>query len=130
MKFYSVLENPNVLSNDTHIFHREGFSFFALIFPLFFSIFNGLWMLSIFVSFYLLILIFLFNYFENLHQITFIFFLFPHIIFSFEARNFKKNILLKKGWRKVGFIMGKNLIDAEIRFYNSNISIKNNQAKE
>ncbi|MBL42988.1 MAG: hypothetical protein CMM49_10055 [Rhodospirillaceae bacterium] len=130
MKFYSIFENPNVLSQDIHIFHREGFSFFALIFPLLFSIFNGLWIVSIYIILYFFILIYLFIFFESLNSIIFIFILFPHIMFSFEARDFQKNSLIKKGWRNIGFVMGRNQLEAEIRFYDLSNQITINKEKE
>ncbi|MAR79381.1 MAG: hypothetical protein CMM18_04025 [Rhodospirillaceae bacterium] len=117
MKFYNVFQNPNVLSDDDHIFLKEGFSLFALFFPLFFSIYNGLWKTSIFLLVYFLLLIFLYNYYKTLNPIIFLIILIPHIIFAFEAREFIKNNLIKKGWRKVGLIRGSNLEEAEIKFY-------------
>ncbi len=117
MKFYNVFQNPNVLSEDDHIFLKEGFSLFALFFPLFFSIYNGLWKISIFLLVYFLLLIFLYNYYKTLNPIIFLIIVIPHIIFSFEAREFIKNNLIKKGWRKVGLIRGSNLEEAEIKFY-------------
>ncbi|PPR79724.1 MAG: hypothetical protein CFH01_00215 [Alphaproteobacteria bacterium MarineAlpha2_Bin1] len=129
MRFYSIFENPNVLSQDIHIFHKEGFSFFALILPLLFSIFNGLWMVSAFLILYFFILFSILVYFENFNSIIFIIILFPHIIFSFEARDLRKKSLIKKGWRKVGFVMGRNESEAEMRFYNFKNKIIN-QEKE
>ena len=118
MKFYNVFQNPNVLSQDDHIFLKEGFSLFALFFPLFFSIYNGLWKISVFFILYFYLIFFLYDYFKIFNPIIFIFILIPHIIFSFEAREFVKNSLINKGWRKVGLIRGSNLTEAEIKFYN------------
>tara|TARA_B100001741_G_C16187555_1_gene429794 strand:- start:32 stop:412 length:381 start_codon:yes stop_codon:yes gene_type:complete len=118
MKFYNVFQNPDVLSEDDYIFLKEGLSLFALFLPLFFSIYNGLWKTSIFLLVYFSIIISLYDYFKILNPIIFMFILTPHIIFSFEAREFVKKSLIKKGWRNLGLVCGSNIAEAEIKFYN------------
>tara|TARA_B100001121_G_scaffold307755_1_gene330059 strand:- start:143458 stop:143613 length:156 start_codon:yes stop_codon:yes gene_type:complete len=51
-------------------------------------------------------------------------------MFSFEARDFQKNSLIKKGWRNIGFVMGRNQLEAEIRFYDLSNQITINKEKE
>ncbi len=127
MKFFTVYENPDVLSINDFVFVKNGFSIFALIFPILYSIWNGLWKASLIFFLYYLILFYLFYRFDFLGPIIFILFFMGHMVFSFEAKEFKQNKLINKGWRKAGFVSGNNITDAEIKFYSLQFKLKTNK---
>ena len=123
----TYFDNKKILGYQNHLFIRDGFSFIALVFPLFYSIWNGLWVLTIILIIYFFGLTYLITYFESFNSIIFLIILIPHIIFSYEARELKGNNLIKKGWRKVGLVVAKNIVEAELKFYSSRNNINLNK---
>ena len=121
MKTYTV--HMHNLSGDAEqqaaeaVFVREGFSFWALLFPLIWLIVNRMWLV---LGGYLVLVIAL----ESLSLLVGeivpgVFVATLSLIIGFEAGQLRRWTLGRKGYRTIGIAAGRDLAEAERRFFDS-----------
>lgn len=124
MKIYTVYVNKSCADYlENARFIKEGFSLWAAVFHVFWAIFNRMWLCAaalIVVNICFFVLekygIMSANTLAIL-QTAFFF------ILGFEANDWKRADLEKKGWQQLDIIAAKNEQEAQARFYNNVVSV-------
>ncbi len=96
---------------------KEGFSFWAFLFPLFWSLYHRLWIESavlILIGAVLFVAQARWGFSPNI--VTALGFA-VQIIFAFEARDFLRAHLARRGWWQPAIIFGRNVDGATQRWY-------------
>ncbi len=122
MAVYYVMTEPGV--SLTHLkeedarnikFVKDGFSWWAMLFPLFWSLYNRMWLVFLGCLAAIVALAFI----AEVFGVTYGGFLavMATLFFAMEAGLLKSRSLRRKNWQTVGFITASNLDEAEIRFF-------------
>ncbi len=119
---YYVMTGPGVSldhlkDKDTHNikFVKDGFSWWALLFPLLWMLYNRMWLAFLGYLVAVIVLVFLANVFGSTTGglLTVL----ATLFFAMEAGFLKSWSLRRKNWLTVGFVNASNLDEAEIRFF-------------
>lgn len=96
-------------------FVKDGFSWWAMLFPLFWSLFNRMWLVSLG---YLALVVILTVIAEAFGASTGgILSIVATAFFALEAGHLRSWSLQRKNWQVVGVVAAGNLQEAEIRFF-------------
>ncbi|WP_063301695.1 DUF2628 domain-containing protein [Pseudovibrio sp. WM33] len=96
-------------------FVKDGFSWWAMLFPLLWSLYNRMWLVFLGYLAAIIALVFIAEAFGSTTGgfITVL----ATLFFAMEAGFLKSWSLRRKNWQTVGFITAANLDEAEIRFF-------------
>ncbi len=121
MAFYSVHKRDGAPAEEV-IFVPEGFSFGAFVFTMLWALWHRMWLTAavlLAISGAIAIAGSLLAVNESVMAIVGFT---VNLIFGFEARDLQIRSLVARGYDRAGFSHGKNLYEAEIRyFYNSSL---------
>lgn len=117
MSIFTVYENPNPLSSELIVLVKEGFCWPAFFFSFLWALYEGLWSIAflylvILISGITFIKIFFFN--ENVVYLYLFIFNFGY---AFLVNDFRRIVIYFKGWPSLAIVQGKNLKEAEERFF-------------
>jgi hypothetical protein len=96
-------------------FVKEGFSWPALFFPVIWMLWHKLWLALVWYVVFVLCLAWVDRLAGEMNAT--ILALLGALILAFEANNLRRFTLESRGWREIGASTGRDLIDAEIRFF-------------
>lgn len=122
MAVYYVMTEPGVsldhLSEEDArkiAFVKDGFSWWAMLFPLLWSLYNRMWLVFLGYLAAIVALVFVAEAFGSTTGgfITVL----ATLFFALEAGFLKSWSLQRKNWQTVGFVNASNLDEAEIRFF-------------
>lgn len=116
MRVYTVHAPPEAADTpERFVFVKEGFSWPALFVPILWTLWHRMWLVTLL---YLLwaVLLFALGWWVGEPQDTVIALL-GGILFALEANNLRRWSLGRRGWTEVGAAAGKDLEEAEIRFF-------------
>ncbi|KZL19642.1 hypothetical protein PsAD2_01921 [Pseudovibrio axinellae] len=122
MAVYYVMTEPEVSLNhlkDTEsrniMFVKDGFSWWAMLFPLLWALYNRMWLVFLGYLAAVVAFVFLAQLFGSTTGgfIT----LLATLLFAMEAGFLKSWSLQRKNWQVAGFVSAANLDEAEIRFF-------------
>lgn len=116
MAIYRVFQHPGQAAS-TAVFVKEGFSGAAMIFSLFWALWNRLWIVAavlfaIIAGYGLLAGVFRFG--EEIAAIANLAF---GLMLGWEAENLRSWSLLRAGFRETGIVQGKDIDEAELKFF-------------
>ena len=116
MRAYSVHAPPDEpLAAERFAFVKDGFSWPALLMPILWILWHRMWLtLMGFVIFVLLL-----AWTERLtgEDVATVVAVLGTLLFALEANNIRRLSLARRGWREVGGAVGRDLEEAEIRFF-------------
>ena len=117
MRFYSVYQGPEARGDQDLIFIKDGFCWPALVLPLIWPIWRGLWLVALLAS-VILILVSAAVQGGWLAPFTGIVIeSFVVLTVAFEGNNLRRWTKSRRGWREVGVVSGRYLADAERSFF-------------
>jgi hypothetical protein len=118
MRVYTVHQNPDPLAEDQIEFVKEGFSWPALLFSLFWLLYHRMWLVA---GGYLAISIAIEGLGAVLGGGFELEFLFATtalgLVFAAEANDLRRWSLHRRGWTYVGVVSGRRRDEAERRFF-------------
>ncbi len=118
MRIYTVQQglDPRAAGDDLE-FVRDGFSWGAFAFTVFWPLYHGLWLVFVIVLAVSAVLsaamsvVGLSDFGQSAVWLA------AALLFAFEANNLRRWTLRRRGWRDVGVAAGRTLSDAEHRFF-------------
>jgi hypothetical protein len=118
MRIYTVQQglDPRAAGDDLE-FVREGFSWAAFAFTVFWPLYYGMWLVFVIVVILSLSLSFAMSVVGLSDFGRSAVWLAAMLLFAFEANNLRRWTLRRRGWRDVGVAAGTTLSDAEHRFF-------------
>ena len=118
MRIYTVQQglDPRAAGDDLE-FVREGFSWAAFAFTVFWLLYYGMWLVFVIVLILSVSLSFAMNVVGLSDFGRSAVWLAAMLLFAFEANNLRRWTLRRRGWRDVGVAAGTTLSDAEHRFF-------------
>ena len=117
MRIFTVYENPNPLSSEVIVLIKEGFCWPAFFFSFLWAFYEGLWSLA-FLFLVLLIcgMAFIKMFFIN-DNLVYLYFILFNFVYAFLVNDFRRMLIYFKGWSSVAIVQGRNLKEAEERFF-------------
>tara|TARA_Y100000590_G_scaffold456750_1_gene607954 strand:- start:7428 stop:7820 length:393 start_codon:yes stop_codon:yes gene_type:complete len=117
MSIFTVYENPNPLSSEVIVLIKEGFCWPAFFFSFLWAFYEGLWSLA-FLFLVLLIcgITFIKIFFIN-DNLVYLYFVLFNFVYAFLVNDFRRILIYFKGWSSVAIVQGRNLKEAEERFF-------------
>ena len=119
MAFYSVHSREGYPAEQA-LFVREGFSFAAFLFTVVWALWHRMWLAAGILLALSGALALAGNLFGIGDGVIVIAGFAVNLIFGLEARNLQIRSLIERGYRQVGYSHGKNLDEAEIRYFHTN----------
>ncbi len=118
MQLYTVHQGPAPASGgDDVVFVLDGFSWVALIVPPLWALFRSLWAVAAGVIIAALAIAAAAQWAGAPERVTAIVSFAAALLFAYEANDLRRWTLRRRGFRDVGIVMGRNLADAEQRFF-------------
>ncbi len=116
MRYYSVhAPTGDGAAADRFVFIKDGFSWPALFVPVLWMLWHRLWLALVYYVVFMLCLAWTDRLAgDNLAVILAILF---SLLFAAEANDIRRLALEGRGWDEVGSSFGKNLSEAEVRFF-------------
>ena len=117
MRFYSVYQGPEARGDQDLIFIKDGFCWPALVLPLIWPMWRGLWLVALLAS---ILLIAVSAAVQGGWLAPFtgsVIEAFVVLIVAFEGNNLRRWTKSRRGWREVGVVSGRHLADAERSFF-------------
>jgi hypothetical protein len=118
MALYSV-HNRRGASPDEAIFVPEGFSTGALVFTVLWALWHRMWLVAAVLLAVMVAIALAGNYFGLGEWVTALASFVVSLLFGFEARDLQRRSLIAAGYSQIGFSHGRDLDDAEIRYYHT-----------
>ena len=116
MRAYTVHAPPGAGdAPDRYAFVKDGFSWPALFWPLIWILWHRLWLTLMCAVIAVLVLIWV-DLLAGSRAATLVWIL-GALLFAFEANNIRRLSLDRRGWRELGGSFGKDLQEAEVRFF-------------
>ncbi|MFY9589662.1 DUF2628 domain-containing protein [Rickettsia endosymbiont of Halotydeus destructor] len=116
MNIYAIYINPEQKSNNFAIV-REGFSWSALIFNIFWAFYHKMWLIVAFVIIVNIIMATI-----NLQGLVFISKLTIMLIFGFFASEMREYDLRRKNYRLRDVVFARSEIEAELKFLERSVN--------
>lgn len=117
MRFYSVYQSPEARGDQDLIFIKDGFCWPALVLPFIWPVWRGLWLVGLSVI-VLLIAVSVVVQAGWLAPLTgSAIEVVVALIMGFEGNNLRRWTKSRRGWREVGMVSGRRLVDAERAFF-------------
>ncbi|MDA0368175.1 MAG: DUF2628 domain-containing protein [Proteobacteria bacterium] len=119
MRVYSVYQSPTAGGDDDLIFIKDGFCWPALVLPLIWPLWRGLWLVALVV---VGILVAVSTVVEAglLAPLTgTVIEVAVALILGFEGNNLRRWVKSRRGWREVATVSGRRLDDAERSFFSA-----------
>lgn len=117
MRFYSVYQSPEARGDRDLIFIKDGFCWPALVLPLVWPLWRGLWLVAA-VVFAILVVVsaavesgWLAPLTGGVIEIA------VALVMGFEGNNLRRWTKSGRGWREVGMVSGRRLAEAEQAFF-------------
>lgn len=118
MQLYTVHQGPAPASGgDDVVFVLDGFSWVALIVPPLWALFRSLWAVAAGVIIAALAIAAAAQWAGAPERVTAIVSFAAALLFAYEANDLRRWTLRRRGFRDAGIVMGRNLADAEQRFF-------------
>ena len=120
MRIYTVhappAEGPGAIADRTRlVFIKDGIAWFALLVPVLWILWHRLWLTLLYYVAFVLIVAWIGRLSgDNLATIAAIL---GQILFALEANNIRRWSLHSRGWSDVGESFGRNLEEAEMRYF-------------
>jgi hypothetical protein len=116
MRAYTVHAPPREPADPERFsFIKDGISWPALFVPVLWIFYHRLWLTLVWYIVFILVVAWI-GRLVNDDVATFVAIL-GAILFALEANNIRRLSLIQRGWREVGGSYGKNLVEAEARFF-------------
>jgi hypothetical protein len=116
MRSYSVHAPPGEpAAPEKFAFVKEGFSWPALFVPILWILWHRLWLTLVGYIVYVLVLAWIGRLAGDAYAT--LIGLLGNILFALEANNIRRLSLENRGWREVGIGLGRDLTEAEMRFF-------------
>ena len=116
MRYYSVhapYDGPD--DEDRFAFVKDGFSWPALLVPVLWILWHRLWLALVWYIVFLLIVAWTGRLITE--DAAFTVAVLGSLLFAFEANNFRRFSLAGRDWEEVGWSFGRNITEAEARFF-------------
>jgi hypothetical protein len=117
MRFYSVYQSPEARGDQGLIFIKDGFCWPALVLPVVWPLWRGLWLVAA-VVFALLVVVsaavesgWIAPLTGGVVEIA------VALVMGFEGNNLRRWTKSGRGWREVGMVSGRRLAEAERTFF-------------
>ncbi|MGX1307496.1 hypothetical protein AB7M35_002216 [Amorphus suaedae] len=123
MAVYTVLLPPPARASGVEqtaertVFVRDGFSWLAMLFPVLWLLFNGLWLLLL--AFILVAIGLEFGLSLIGGPVPGLAGMALAVLFGFEANGLRRWALMRRGYRFAGIVSGARRVDCERRFFDS-----------
>jgi hypothetical protein len=123
MAVYTVLLPPEARASgieqtaERTVFVRDGFSWLAMLFPVLWLLFNGLWLLLL--AFILVAVGLEFGLSLIGGPVPGLAGLALAVLFGFEANGLRRWALMRRGYRFAGIVSGGKRVDCERRFFDT-----------
>lgn len=117
MRLYTVHQNPDPLSGNDLVFVKEGFCWPALFFPLLWPLWHRLWLVVLLVIAVSVAVDAVTMELGWPDAMVAIFTLAFAWLFAAEANDLRRWTLRRHGWRELAVASGRNLAEAEQRFF-------------
>jgi len=123
MAVYTVLLPPGAKASgidqtaERTVFVRDGFSWLAMLFPVLWLLFNGLWLLLL--AFVLIAVGLEFGLSLIGGPVPGLAGLALAVLFGFEANGLRRWALMRRGYRFAGIVSGSRRVDCERRFFDT-----------
>lgn len=116
MRYYSVHapeDEPDSL--ERYVFVKDGFSWPALLVPIIWILWHRLWLTLVYYVVFVLVVAWTGRLLGELAAMALG--AIGLIVLAIEANNIRRLSLESRGWREVGSSLGRNLEEAEVRFF-------------
>ena len=120
MRIYTVHAPPGegpaeIVDRTRLVFIKDGIAWFALFVPVLWILWHRLWLTLLYYIAFILIVAWIGRLFSD--DLAIIAGILGHILFALEANNFRRWSLHSRGWSDVGESFGRNLEEAEMRYF-------------
>ena len=120
MRIYTVhappAEGPGEAPDRTRlVFIKDGIAWFALFVPVFWILWQRLWLALLWYVAFVLVVAWINRLFGD--DLATVALLLGHILFSLEANNIRRWSLYSRGFDDVGESFGRNVEEAEMRYF-------------
>jgi hypothetical protein len=116
MRYYTVHSpDGDYETPEDYLFVKDGFSWPALFVPLIWIIWHRLWLVLVWYVVFILVVIWAGRLLND--DIATAVAILGSLLFAFEANNMRRHALEDRGWQEVGSSFGKDITEAEARFF-------------
>jgi hypothetical protein len=122
MRYYSVhapLGEP--ISPERFVFIKDGFSWPALFLPVLWIIWHRLWLTMVWYVVFVLAVAWIGRLMSQ--DAATIMALLGAVLLALEANNIRRIALEKRGWEEIGASFGRNILEAEARFFAAGLEL-------
>ena len=116
MRYYTVhAPDSEYDAPDDYLFVKDGFSWPALFVPIIWILWHRLWLILVWYVVFILVVMWAGRLLND--DIASVVAILGSLLFAFEANNMRRQALEARGWREVGSSFGKDITEAEARFF-------------
>jgi hypothetical protein len=117
MRLYTVHQNPDPLSGNDLVFVKEGFCWPAFLFPMLWPLWHRLWLVALMVLAITGVVDVITMELDWPDVMVGVLTLAVAVVYAAEANDLRRWTLRRRGWRELGVALGRNLEEAEQRFF-------------
>jgi hypothetical protein len=116
MRYYTVHASDDEYDTpEDYLFVKDGFSWPALFVPILWILWHRLWLVLVWYVVFVLVVMWAGRLLND--DIGSAVAILGSLLFAFEANNMRRHALEARGWQEVGSSFGKDITEAEARFF-------------